>query len=114
MVALHPVQEFLPTLGVSDVLDAEVDTLLDVPVANDLVDDNTNGVWCHVVDDAGSSAISALRQKIQQEYVCMKLDEPVVVFVRHTLLLGGVSLDIDDITNAVVDEVCRQFDGAVL
>ena len=56
MVALHPVQKLLPALGVSDVLDAEVDTLLDVPVSDDLVDDDTDGVWCHVVNDARSSA----------------------------------------------------------
>ena len=41
-------------------------------------------------------------------------DEPVVVFVGHTLLLCGISLDIDDVSYAVVDEVGRQFDGAMI
>jgi len=38
----------------------------------------------------------------------------MVVFVGHALLLGGVGLDVDDIADAVVDEVCREFHGAVL
>ena len=66
VVALHPVQELLPTLGVSDVLDAEVDTLLDVPVTNDLVDDDTDSMWCHVVDDASSSAMFSIQTMIQR------------------------------------------------
>lgn len=66
VVTLHPVQELLPTLGVLDVLNAEVDALLDVPVADDLVNNDTDGVLCDVVDDASSPAISAFRHKIQQ------------------------------------------------
>ena len=67
MVALHPVQKLLSTLGVSDVLDAEVDTLLNVPVTNDFVNDHTDGVWCHVVDDASSSAMPSVQTMIQKE-----------------------------------------------
>jgi hypothetical protein len=38
----------------------------------------------------------------------------MVVFMGHALLLGRVGLNVDDIANAVRDEVCRQFHGTML
>jgi len=53
-VPLHPVQEFLPTFRVFHMLNTKVHPLLDVAVANDLVNDNTDSVGSDVVDNAGT------------------------------------------------------------
>ena len=65
VVTLHPVQELLPTLGVFDVLDAEIDTFLDVSVTDDLVNDDADSMWCHIVDDASSSGIFSIQKMIR-------------------------------------------------
>lgn len=42
------------------------------------------------------------------------LDEPLIVFVWHALLLGSICLYVDNITNPVVDEVRRELDETLL
>jgi len=93
VIPLNAVQELLSAFRVSDVLDTDVDSLFNVTIADNFVDDDANGVWGDIVDNTGAT---------------------VVVLVRHTLLLGSVGLDIDDITYAVGDEVGRQLDGSMI
>jgi len=66
------------------VLNANVDTLLKISVADRLVENNANGGLCNVVDDAGLS---------------------VVELVRHTLLDCTVTNNIDNVTDTVLLEV---------
>ncbi len=56
VVGLDTVKELLPALRLPDVLNTDVNALLDVAVADDLVDDDTNSARGHVVDDASPSA----------------------------------------------------------
>ena len=37
----------------------------------------------------------------------------MVVLVGHALLLRGIGLDVNDVTNTVVDEVGGELDGAM-
>jgi len=71
-----------------DMLYAEVDALLDVAVADDLVYNHTHSRKADVVYNSSS---------------------PVVVFVGHALLLRRIGLDVDDISYSVVYEEGREF-----
>lgn len=55
VIPLDTVKELLSALRVPDVLNADVDPLLHVTVADNLVDDDTHSVWSDVVDDTGAA-----------------------------------------------------------
>jgi hypothetical protein len=56
-VGLDSVQEFLSALGVLDVFDSDIDSLLHVSTVNDLVTDYSNTSGRDVVDDTGLSVV---------------------------------------------------------
>jgi len=70
------------------VLHTDVDPLLDIAVADNFIDDNTDCPWCNVVDNSGAA---------------------MVIFVGHTLLLSGVRLDINYIANTIVNKISREL-----
>ncbi len=53
VVVLDTVKELLSALGVPDVLYTDVNRLLQVTVADNLVDKDTDSVWGDVVNNSG-------------------------------------------------------------
>ena len=92
-IGLDSVQEFLTTSGVLNVLDSQVDSLFEVSVSNNLVNNDTDRRLGDVVNNTGLT---------------------VVVLVGHTLLDGTVGLDVDDISNLVGLHIGGQWDGTML
>lgn len=119
-VGLDADNELLTGAGEADVLDAEVDALLDVAVADLLVDDDTDGGLGHVVDDT-SLAVEVL--VAGQESVSVGGAPGPATFsckgsggrdLRHALLDGTVADDIDNVTDLVLAKVGGQSDHALL
>jgi len=92
-VLLDSADELFSRSGQGDVLDSQVDSLLDVPVLDLLVDDDTDSTFRNVVDDASLS---------------------VVNLVWHTLLNSTVRLDINDVSDFVLAQVGGQLDHTLL
>lgn len=65
-------------------LNADVDSLLDVPVADSLVDYDAHCGFGDIVDDAGFA---------------------VVNFVRHAFLNGSVGFDINDVPDFILSQI---------
>jgi hypothetical protein len=61
-VLLDTVDELLAGAGVRNVLNADVDALLEVAVADALVDDDTDGALCDVVDNTGLAVVELVGQ----------------------------------------------------
>jgi hypothetical protein len=84
-VRLDPSQKLIARPGVLDVFDAEVDTLLDVTVADLLVQDDANSGLGNVVDDASLAVVDLVRHTL--------LDCTVTDYIYDVpdpaMLLGG-------------------------
>lgn len=93
LVLLDALQKVLPTLGVGQVLDANVDSLGDDASAHPLVHDDAQSV----------------RRDVEHT---TRL--PMVHLIRHTLLHSAVSLDVDNVADLVHLHVSREGNCAML
>ena len=63
-VGLDTVDEFLSALGVLDVLNADVHTLLNISVSDELVEDDSKGRLCDVVDNTSLTMVDLVGHTI--------------------------------------------------
>jgi hypothetical protein len=74
----------------------DIYSLFQISVSDNLVEDDSNRGFRDIVDYASlSTEIELIRRG----------SLPLVVLVRHTLVDGGVDLDIHDVTDLVGDQV---------
>lgn len=115
-VGLDTADELLTGAGQGDVLNAEVDTLLDITVLDLLVDNDTDGALGDIVDDTSLSVVDLVWHTTQGQHFCFaRHDHPSQCIPQksqcHSPLLDGtVGLDVDDISNLVLSQVGRQLD----
>ena len=93
VVLLDSLEELVAAGGLSEVLRADMESLFDLPVPDDLVDDDADGSGVDVEDLGGSA---------------------VVDVVGHALVDGSVDLDVDELAALELGEVVGHLDRAVL
>jgi hypothetical protein len=99
------------------VLNADIDTLLEVTVSNWLVNDYAEGRLCDVVDNAGLSVVPLVWEtaKIPQSAPNSSVVSQSSRFLDFLPLLdSSIGDNIDDITDAVMGEVGRKADHTLL
>lgn len=91
-VRLDTVQELLARPGVDNVLDADVDALLHVALADALVDDDADSGLGHVVDDTGL-AVEELEGHtvVTTTFSFQSFQSVCMVFCNGSLQTGGVA-----------------------
>jgi len=93
LVGLDTLNNFLLTLGLTDVFNSDMDTLLKNTPVDKLVHTNTNGGLGHIENNTSTS---------------------VVVLVRHTLVDGRVGEDVNVVSNLHRDEVLGEVGQTTL
>ena len=92
-VLLNALLELVTALGVADVLGPDVDPLWSDVVVHTAVDEETDGAWGNVPNDASAAVVES---------------------VRHALVDSAIDMDIDDVANAVCPELDRRSWHSVL
>ena len=101
---------------------SDVDALLNVTIADALVENDTNGRFCHVVDDASFAVVDFERHTVksrqlmsshQVQYGCCE-----VKMLRECFFLpflnSTICDDINNVTDSVNSQVCRKRVSTVI
>lgn len=110
---------FFSRSGVVDVLDTDVDTLLEVSVADLLVDDDADGGFGNVVNDTGLAVVDLVWHLNGTNKPTCQSSALFPVFCEvcrstYTLLDSAVGLDVDNVSDSVGFQVGRQMNCALL